>query len=129
MILRGRDGVEATTIEDIHGGEGKAHVRQLLGEEPRLPDVPGFPEDFDSTMNFFHETILEEGASIGLHPQEGNEEIYYFVEGEGDMTVDDKTEKVGPGDVCLTKDGSKHALKNTGDGELRILVIEADVLD
>jgi len=128
MILRGRDTVKAVTVENIHGGKGKVHVRQLLGEEPRLPGVPGFPTDFDSSMNFFHETTLEKGANIGLHPQEGNEEIYYFVKGEGEMTVDNKTAKVKPGDVCLTKSGSKHALKNTGDSEMTIIVIEADVV-
>lgn len=113
MILRGRDTVKATTVEKCHGGKGKVHVRQLLGKEPRLPEVPGFPEDFDSSIKFFHETTLEKGASIGLHPQERNEEIYYIVEGEGEMTVDGETAKVKPGDIVLTKSGSKHALKNT----------------
>lgn len=126
MILRGRDNVEQTVVEDIHGGSGKCFVRQLLGLEPRL-DVPGFPDDFDSSIAFMHETILEPGASIGMHPQEGNEELYYIVKGKGEMTVDDETAEMTPGDVCLTKTGSKHSFKNTGDEEVMIIVIEATV--
>lgn len=126
MILRGRDNVEQTTVEDIHSGSGKCHVRQLLGIEPRL-DVPGFPGDFDSSMEFMHETTLEPGASIGLHPQEGNEELYYVIKGKGKMTVDDETQEMKPGDVCLTKSGSKHSFVNTGDEEVMMIVIEASV--
>lgn len=126
MILRGRDDVEATVVENVHGGEGKCEVRQLLGLEPRL-DVPGFPDDFDSSMEFMHETTLKPGASVGLHPQEGNEELYYILEGKGKMRVDDEVQEVTPGDVCLTKSGSKHSIDNIGDGELKLIVIEASV--
>jgi len=126
VILRGRDNVEATVVEDVHGGDGKCEVRQLLGIEPRL-DVPGFPDDFDSSMEFMHETTLKPGASVGLHPQEGNEEIYYIIDGKGKMVVDGETEEMTQGDVCLTKSGSKHSIENIGDGDLVLIVIEASV--
>lgn len=123
-VKRGRDDVENFPVEDIHGGEGTCYVRQLLGYEPKLP-VPGHPEDFETLLNFIHETTLEEGASIGLHPHEGNEEVYIVVKGKGRMTVDGEEMEMVPGDACLTKDGSKHKFENIGDGELRVIVIEA----
>ncbi|MGQ9622585.1 MAG: cupin domain-containing protein [Candidatus Caldatribacteriaceae bacterium] len=125
MIKRGRKDVPQTTVENCHGGVGTIFVRQLLGIEPKLPGVPGFPEDFDSCLRFMHETTLPPGASIGLHTHEGNEELYFVIEGKGEMTVDGETAIMEPGDVCLTKSGSSHTFRNIGDTDLRIIVIEA----
>jgi mannose-6-phosphate isomerase-like protein (cupin superfamily) len=72
-----------------------------------------------------HETTLPPGTSIGRHEQIGNEELYYVVEGIGEMTVDDETTVMEPGDVCLTKNGSYHSFRNIGNTDLRIIVIEA----
>lgn len=123
-VKRGREDVVNFPVEKCHDGEGTIYVRQLLGYEPKLP-VPGHPEDFETLINFMHETTLPVGTTIGLHPHDGNEEIYYVVEGKGQMTVDGDTFEMVPGDVCLTKSGSKHTFKNIGDGDLRIIVIEA----
>jgi glyoxylate utilization-related uncharacterized protein len=125
VIKRGRKDVPQTTVENCHDGVGTIFVRQLLGIEPRLPGVPGFPEDFDSCLRFLHETTLPPGTSIGLHEHEGNEEIYFVVEGKGEMTVDGETAIMEPGDVCLTKSGSSHTFRNIGNTDLRIIVIEA----
>ena len=125
LIKRGRKDVPETTVSECHGGVGTIRVRQLLGYEPRLPGVPGFPEDFDSCITFMHETTLPPGTSIGRHEQIGNEELYYVVEGIGEMTVDDETTVMEPGDVCLTKNGSYHSFRNIGNTDLRIIVIEA----
>ncbi len=127
MIKRGRKDVPQTTVENCHDGVGTIFVRQLLGLEPKLPGVPGFPEDFDSCLRFMHETTLPPGTSIGLHKHEGNEELYFVVEGRGEMTVDGETAIMEPGDVCLTKHGSSHTFRNIGDTDLRIIVIEAAV--
>jgi glyoxylate utilization-related uncharacterized protein len=123
-VVRGRNDVVNYPVEKCHDGEGTIKVRQLLGYEPLLP-VPGNPQDFDSLINFMHETTLPVGTKIGLHPHEGNEEIYYVVEGKGEMTVDGETFVMDPGTACLTKSGSKHTFSNIGDTELKIIVIEA----
>ena len=125
MIKRGRNDVPQTTVDRCHDGVGTIKVRQLLGIEPRLPGVPGFPEDFDSCIRFLHETTLPPGTSIGLHEQVGNEELYFVIEGKGEMTVDGETTIMGPGDVCLTKNGSEHAFRNIGDTDVVIIVLEA----
>ncbi len=126
MLKRGRKDVEETVVENCHEGVGKVKVRQLLGYEPLLP-VPGNPGDFDSCIRFMHETTLLPGATIGLHPHKGNEELYYVLEGKGLMTVDGDSAEMNPGDVCLTKSGSSHSFKNIGEGELRIIVLEGGV--
>lgn len=124
MIKRGRNDVPQTTVDCCHGGEGTIKVRQLLGAEPKLPGVPGFSKDFESCMSFMHETTLPPGTSIGLHEHKGNEELYFVIEGRGEMTVDDETQIMEPGDVCLTKSGSSHALRNMKATDLKIIVLE-----
>jgi quercetin dioxygenase-like cupin family protein len=38
-----------------------------------------------------------------------------------------KSSEICPGDVILNRPGGSHGLKNTGDQDLRIVVIEVDV--
>ncbi len=114
-VKRGHDSVGKRSVDACHDGEGTVFVRQLLGE----------PGDFDSSMSFMHETTLPPGTTIGEHLHEGNEELYYIIDGRGEMNVDGKTIMMSPGDVCLTKTGSTHQLTNVGDTDLRIVVVEA----
>ena len=58
---------------------------------------------------------LEPGCSVGSHVHEGDFEIYYFLEGEGEVTDDGEVKKVYPGDVLITHEGHEHSLKNIGD--------------
>jgi mannose-6-phosphate isomerase-like protein (cupin superfamily) len=47
------------------------------------------------------------------------EQIYYILEGGGEMTVGDKTEHVEPGDCIFIPSGASHGLKNDGKIILR----------
>jgi mannose-6-phosphate isomerase-like protein (cupin superfamily) len=51
------------------------------------------------------------------------EEIYFIMSGEGEMHVDDESRKVTPGDAIWIPAGSSHALANTGESLLFILVV------
>jgi len=56
MIKRGKDDVEQVYIETL-GGKGKMYITQLMGKDAALPDVDGFPDDFDSSRQCIHELI------------------------------------------------------------------------
>ena len=114
MLLRGPGTVESFVNHRVHGGEGHAVARRLFTKE-----------DFSSSLFFFNESSLQPGASYGEHGHEGDEEVYYIVEGTGLMMVDGEERPVGPGDAVLTKSGSRHSLRNTGDTPLKVLVIGA----
>lgn len=45
------------------------------------------------------------------HKHEGQEEVYYFVKGEGIMWLDGKRIEVTVGDVVLIEDGVHHKVK------------------
>jgi mannose-6-phosphate isomerase-like protein (cupin superfamily) len=69
----------------------------------------------------FRKRALKPGSGIGLHQQD-EDEIYYVLSGKGIMTLDGKTVDVTPGTAVLTRTGSSHSLKQTGDDDLVILI-------
>lgn len=50
-------------------------------------------------------------------------EVYYILQGEGEMFIDDESAKVGPGMAVYIPPGSIQHLKNTGDSDLIFLCI------
>lgn len=51
------------------------------------------------------------------------EEIYFVLSGSGEMSVDDETRPVGPGDATWIPAGSRHSLLNNGREDCVILVV------
>lgn len=75
--------------------------------------------DFDIV---FRQRALHPGASIGEHTND-KDEIYYIVSGQGELTLDGKRSKVVSGDAILTRNGSRHGLRQTGSQDLTIIVV------
>jgi mannose-6-phosphate isomerase-like protein (cupin superfamily) len=57
-------------------------------------------------------TDLKAGQSTRGHSHTGQEEVYYFVSGVGEMEIDDKQFSVQGGDVVLIPDGAFHRVHN-----------------
>ncbi|MCK8824206.1 cupin domain-containing protein [Fuchsiella alkaliacetigena] len=125
-IKRGREDVEKVFIDTI-GGKGKMHITQFMGKDAALPQVDGFPDDFDSSLHFLHELILEPGTEIGEHTHEGSEEIYFMVEGTGEMTVDGEVVEMKEGDAVLAKNNATHSFVVTSETPVKLFVVEAGV--
>jgi mannose-6-phosphate isomerase-like protein (cupin superfamily) len=67
------------------------------------------------------EAALPEGASTTPHKHLVTEEIYFILEGEGEMQIDQEYHKVIPGDAIAIPPGSVHQITNSGRGLLRFL--------
>ncbi|WP_062915132.1 cupin domain-containing protein [Paraburkholderia caribensis] len=71
------------------------------------------------------------GAWMVIAPQSSStphdhdeEETFFVLSGNGEMTVDDETRVVGPGDMIYLPRFSRHTLKNIATNEdLKILCI------
>ena len=61
-------------------------------------------------------TILHPTKETTGHSHKGQEEVYYFVNGNGTMELDDKTINVYPGDVVLIEDGVFHRVHAENHG-------------
>jgi quercetin dioxygenase-like cupin family protein len=70
----------------------------------------------------FRKRVLHPGSSIGYHPQ-NEQEIYYILNGKGDLQMNGKTITVSTGDGILTLPGSSHGLKPAGNENLTVLIV------
>lgn len=57
-------------------------------------------------------TDLKPGQSTRGHKHPGQEEVYYFIHGSGEMELDDRRFPVIGGDVVLIEDGVFHRVHN-----------------
>ena len=69
----------------------------------------------------FKKRVLKPGSGIGYHLQK-EDEIYYIVDGEGEMQMNGSSFNVKAGDAILTRPGSSHGLKVIGDKDLTIII-------
>ncbi len=67
------------------------------------------------------EARLPPGRSTAPHHHVRTEEIYYILEGRGEMRVAEETADVAAGDAIAIPPGAWHQIKNTGAGMLRFL--------
>ena len=71
---------------------------------------------------FMHYDEIAPGASIGRHPHQGNEEVYYLLEGACTMWVDGYSYPMRPGDVSLVESGHSHGIVNGSDRVAKLIV-------
>jgi mannose-6-phosphate isomerase-like protein (cupin superfamily) len=98
----------AVTEPGTHNGGGQTVGYSFFQTVPKLKLI-------------FRKRALKPGSGIGLHEQ-GEDEIYYVLSGTGVMTLDGKTVEITPGTAVLTRTGSTHSLKQTGNEDLVILI-------
>ena len=69
----------------------------------------------------FRKRVLHPGAAIGYHLQK-EDEVYYILSGTGIMQMNGKEFPVKAGDGILTRPGSSHGLKQTGNEDLVLMI-------
>jgi mannose-6-phosphate isomerase-like protein (cupin superfamily) len=68
-------------------------------------------------------TLLHAGKETTGHKHEGQEEVYFFVSGFGEMSVDDNRFNIKPGDIVLIEDGEFHRVYNTSQQDLYFVCV------
>jgi mannose-6-phosphate isomerase-like protein (cupin superfamily) len=102
-----------------HRGEGLINFARLFGGN--LTPLPA-----ESAINFVDIAVLPHGTSIGLHQHKDTTEIYLILEGQGEYLLNGQKTVVHRGDVLVNHCGY-HLLRNKGDSELMIYVVEAAI--
>ena len=103
MIVRNLAEAEPFTTAD------GSTIRELLG----LPTAPVRNQSLA-------EATLEPGQATERHYHAETEEIYYLVEGSGEMELDGDRRPVSPGDAILIPPGAWHQI-TAGEERLRFL--------
>jgi mannose-6-phosphate isomerase-like protein (cupin superfamily) len=67
------------------------------------------------------EARVAPGLSTTPHYHPQTEEIYYILDGTGQMRLGDEERSVGPGDAIAIPPGQVHAITNTGSTTLKFL--------
>jgi mannose-6-phosphate isomerase-like protein (cupin superfamily) len=67
------------------------------------------------------EATLAPGQATQRHYHAASEELYYVLEGSGEMEVDGTRAHVAPGDGVLIPPGAWHRIRNGAAGDLRFL--------
>jgi mannose-6-phosphate isomerase-like protein (cupin superfamily) len=110
MIVRNlKDKEVLETTYRAHGGG----IAQMVLDRRTLKDI-----------GFLAVATIEKGKELEAHV-DPMEEIYFIMSGHVEMTVDDDTRQVGPGDAIWIPKGSSHRLYNSGDETCFIYVVAA----
>ncbi len=102
------DSTVATRQPGPHNGGGETTAYSFFTRAPNLGLV-------------FRKRALHRGAAIGDHRQE-EDEIYYVLEGTGELTLNGARSVVGPGTAILTRRGSSHGLRQMGSADLVVII-------
>jgi mannose-6-phosphate isomerase-like protein (cupin superfamily) len=99
VIVRSLEEAEPFTTAD------GSTIRELLG----LPTAPVRNQSLA-------EAALEPGQATERHYHAESEEIYYVVEGSGEMELDGEHGRVGVGDAVLIPPGARHQIRADESG-------------
>ena len=89
-------------------------IKDIGGDVIKDTDVYTLKDNTFGDNLVLSSTFLRAGQSTNGHEHKGQEEVYFFVDGTGDMEVDDNKLSVKAGDVICIEDGEFHRVHNTG---------------
>lgn len=78
-------------------------------------------QEVDLRYSFAH-AIVKPGLTSYLHKLKTSE-IYYILEGEGIMHIENEKKEVGVGDLIYIPPNAKQCIKNTGNNDLKFICI------
>ena len=103
----------ATEIrEKMRGGTGQGEFVHIFNTD-----------EFKGKCRLFSQITLQPGCSIGAHPHDQEEEIYYILSGKGVVEDNGQLREMGPGDALKTGGGESHSITNNGTEPLVFLAV------
>jgi mannose-6-phosphate isomerase-like protein (cupin superfamily) len=109
-------------MQHYRGGEGTAYYRRALD-----------PSVFLTNWSYVDNLMLPANASEGKHRHTGVEEIYYVLDGEGEVHVNGEKAAIRKGDAVPVLLNDVHGFRNTGTKDLEFMIIgvaaQKNVLD
>lgn len=94
----------------------------IAGDQTRLRELFNPLKDPLELRYSFAIAAVEPGQTTALHRLK-NSEVYFILDGEGEMAVDDEREKVRPGQAVYVPPGAQQCIANTGESVLSFICI------
>lgn len=101
----------------------KLNIRDIGGEVVKEDDRYIVKDNTTLKNLIVSSTSLNPKKSTTGHRHAGQEEVYYFTKGEGQMELDHRIFDVKEGDVVLIEDNVFHKVHNTGDFVLEFICV------
>jgi mannose-6-phosphate isomerase-like protein (cupin superfamily) len=99
-------------VPSYRGGQGTVKYRRALDSDT-----------FETNWAYVDHLLIPPGASEGLHYHTGVEEIYYVMDGGGQVRVNDETEPIIKGDAVPIFFREPHSFTNNGSSDLELMII------
>lgn len=68
-------------------------------------------------------TDLNPGQATGGHFHNGQEEVYFFISGTGELELNQHRYAIGAGSIVTIQDGAYHRVHNTGNTNLYFVCV------
>jgi len=101
--------------------------RQVMRDQPPPHGAIGMSTAYrisdgvpQRTMEF-RRRVLHVGAAIGIHPID-HDEVYYVLSGEGEVTSDGHTARLGPGMAAYLYSGAQVGIRQLGSEPLNLII-------
>jgi mannose-6-phosphate isomerase-like protein (cupin superfamily) len=101
---------------DVVRDEPPPHGAIGMSTAYRISDVVPQPKTME-----FRKRVLHKGAAIGLHAIK-HDEVYYVLSGEGEVTSNGVTQRLGPGMAAYLYDGAVVGIKQVGRKPLALII-------
>ncbi len=109
-------------VKNFHGGQGTVEYRRALDQDVFL-----------TNWAYVDHLLIPPAASDGLHYHKGVEEIYYVLNGDGEVRVNDETAEIHKGDAVPIRINEAHSFTANGTSDLELMIVgiatQKDVLD
>jgi mannose-6-phosphate isomerase-like protein (cupin superfamily) len=109
-------------IANYHGGQGTVQYRRALDADVFL-----------TNWAYVDHLLIPPGASEGQHYHRGVEEIYYVLNGDGQVQVNGETAAIHKGDGFPIRFNEAHSFVNNGSADLELMIVgisaQKNVLD
>lgn len=99
-------------MQDYHGGKGSVRYRRAL-----------YPAIFLTTWAYVDHLIIAPGSVDGLHRHPHVGEIYYVLNGDGQVRVNAETSPIRKGDGIPVRPDEAHSITNTGSQDLELMIV------
>ncbi len=101
--------------KEVMGAEPPPHGAIGMSTAYRISDAAP-----NRTMEF-RKRVLHKGAAIGLHPID-HDEVYYVLSGQGEVTSDGVSRRLGPGGAAYLYGGATVGVAQVGEEDLVLII-------